>query len=60
MSKTVLGRPRKSESEKRSFRQNFRLNRKEMKILKSVPRKNLTARWCYLLELWDKNRLVLQ
>ena len=56
MVKTVIGRPKKSESEKRSFKQNFRLNSKEKNILNKVPGKGITAKWCYLLRFWNERR----
>lgn len=53
-----MGRPKKSESEKRSFKQNFRLNKDQNNILKQVPEKGPTAKWCFLLAFWDKRKLT--
>lgn len=53
-----IGRPKKSESEKRSIKQNFRLNANEDKILRKVPCKTKTAKWCYLLMFWDKRKSI--
>jgi len=54
--RSKMGRPKLPEDERRKYRQNFRLNKDEYKILKSVPGKSLTVKWCYLLKLWDKNK----
>jgi hypothetical protein len=56
-SKAKMGRPKRSESKKRNFSQNFRLNMEQNNILKKVPVKTITAKWCYLLRFWAENKL---